>query len=193
LANGLLGLAKNYSYCTILQEEDAKVMRGAYYYVRSGRVEKAVEFLFESGHVATAAMLNGFWYSEKMPLNLESDLTRGDITAYDDIESTNDAVNMNHTTNTSSPTSQTFGILGNAERDMWKCTAFEVCEMNGLSKYARAALGALCGHRKAILDVATNWEDKVEGDQDSRCIQFFFCILAGSDSDFAFHFSYGLT
>lgn len=145
------------------QEDDAKVMRGAYYYVRSGENQKAIDFLHESGHLATAAMFCGYSYSEKIQL-FEPDFARTRVFNENEPETKLSAEPMDFMPMEALETSlspQGFALLGNTERDVWKCIAFETCESNGLSKYARAALGGLCGHRRAMLNVAVTWEDKV--------------------------------
>lgn len=55
-----------------------------------------------------------------------------------------------------------FRIVGNKERDLWKRVAFTICETAAeIPEMEKATIGALCGHRKSMLAVSTNWEDKV--------------------------------
>lgn len=63
-----------------------------------------------------------------------------------------------------------FDIRGNPKRDLWKQVTWKVCEKNALSKYDRALLGSLCGHRPAMLNVAQTWEDRVKNNIDNVTI-----------------------
>ena len=126
-----------------------------FYYIRSGSSDKAVAYLYESGHIAKAAMMNGFAYTEKMSLGY--DTTEGFEVQMD---------GANGSTTNLQLSGPDVGVLryevsGNFERDMWKNIAFSICQSNGLTKYERAALGALCGHRQSMVNVAGSWEDKV--------------------------------
>ena len=108
---------------------------------------KAFSFLHESGNIAYAATLYGPQFTakiereevpESIPLQVIPPINR----------------RLTHQR-------PDFIVTGNVRRDLWKRTAFLVCETNKQSKYERAALGALCGHRDAMLLACPTWEDQV--------------------------------
>jgi len=139
------------------QEEEAKVQKGVFYYIRAGEIDKAIVFLYESGHIAKAAMMSGYQYTEKVLIDPNDETGPFEAQMEKDFELTSNLPDA------SSPQTgkQDFEVSGNSERDMWKHIAFSVCETNGLTKYERGSLGALCGHRQSMLDVAGSWEDRV--------------------------------
>lgn len=60
------------------------------------------------------------------------------------------------------PDTDSYRVLGNVDRDMWKRIAFIICDTKKeLPAFEKAVLGTLCGHRQAMLNVAGSWEDKV--------------------------------
>ncbi|CAG7838056.1 unnamed protein product [Allacma fusca] len=131
-----------------LDEADAaKSHLGCFYYLRLGNHQKAFSFLHESGNIAYAATLFGAHFtatvekdvvSESTPMQLIPPINRRAVHQRPD-----------------------YFVTGNVRRDLWKRTAFLICESNKQSKYERASLGALCGHRDAMLAASSTWEDQL--------------------------------
>ncbi|CAL8079951.1 unnamed protein product [Orchesella dallaii] len=145
-------------------EENTKVLRGAYYYVRTGDPENAISYLFKSGEKIKASALTGYRHTcvykidpetgENVPLGTNIGERMGNpesepITEY--------APNSRR----QARPNPDYEIIGNPTRDLWKNITWKICESKKMSKYDRAVMGALCGHREAMLDVCHTWEDKL--------------------------------
>jgi hypothetical protein len=102
-------------------------------------------------------MLNGYCYTQKVLLGVDTTGAFDEQMMGDEEYKYSDSNQLP----SSDAGQKRYQVSGNSKRDLWKNIAFSICESNGLSKYERASLGALCGHRQAMLDVATSWEDRV--------------------------------
>lgn len=140
-----------------MQEENNKVLRGAFFYLRTGDPENAITYLAKSGDKIKAAALSGFRYTGKDQVNPdtgEQQQARGQQVVQPSTEY------LPRSKRQAKPNPD-FEIYGNPKRDLWKNVTWKVCEKNTLAKYDRALLGSVCGHREAMLGVAQNWEDRV--------------------------------
>ena len=131
-------------------------MKGAFYYIRCGRVDNAITYLVKSGERIKAAALSGYQYTSKKQPDPETGEEQGAqkhavLPSMEYLPKSKRQARPN----------PDYEIEGNPKRDLWKVITWKVCEKNAVSKYDRALLGAVCGHRQALLDVANNWEDRV--------------------------------
>lgn len=145
----------------VFQEENNKVLRGAFYYLRTGDPEAAIAYLAKSGEKIKAAALSGYRFTVKTQIDQETGEEQGAqrhavLPSMEYLPKSKRQARPN----------PDYDIRGNVKRDKWKSVTWKVCEKNVMSKYDRALLGTLCGHRQAMLDVSQNWEDRVR-----RCLQ----------------------
>lgn len=140
----------------MMQEENKKVLRGAFYYIRTGNLENAIAYLLKSGDRMKAAGLSGFRYTTKTIRESEGEESQGGRkhTVEPSLEYLPDSKRQTRP-------NPDYDINGNRKRDMWKLVTWEVCEKNDIGRLDRALLGSACGHRESMLDVAHSWEDRV--------------------------------
>jgi len=120
--------------------------------MRTGALTDAIAYCIESGHNMRAVALKGYEFTMKV-LKSESgdpDIVHAPVQSEFPPDSRRQARPV-----------PDFIVTGNCKRDMWKMITWEICEMNKLGKYDRAALGSVCGHRQSMLDVANSWHDYV--------------------------------
>lgn len=142
-----------FSYSFYFKDDEQRIHRGAFHYLRTGSIDKCVNFLHQSGHIAKAKAVLGCLMSEK------EDTGTGN---FDE----NDQNSVNHNDDGANARAKTakmssFAVSGNPLRLLWKKVAWSICEQELTSKWERAIIGACCGHRKSMLEASSTWEDKV--------------------------------
>ncbi|ODM91765.1 hypothetical protein Ocin01_14918 [Orchesella cincta] len=145
-------------------EENTKVLRGAYYYIRSGSNEDAINYLYKSGDRVKASALSGYRYTNMNKPDPET----GDMVPVGIHYGQEMAAAYRKAAKEYLPKSiraprpnPNVEVEGNTKRDLWKWVTWKVCESKKPSKYDRAILGAVCGHRESMLQVCHTWEDKL--------------------------------
>lgn len=114
-----------------------------------------MSYLHQSGHIAKAKAILGSIMSQKIASDEDTD--------EDGTIPTLSHVHQDHMLETPNAkrSKHSYVVAGNPHRLLWKNIAWSICEQDMTSKWERSVIGACCGHRQSMLDVASTWEDKV--------------------------------
>jgi len=160
--------------------EEERIMRGVFSYLRRGDKDAALAFLVEAGHPQKAFALFGstpasLFKPSTNSMDEDEEEDEEPSLLYGSGSSEKVGIREEYQDNSGSVAGEyppesglapkvpsEFRVTGNSMRDLWQSVAWQICESkNKLSKFDRAAYGALLPHTGVLLEVAATWEDKL--------------------------------
>ncbi|EEB10806.1 Nuclear pore complex protein Nup107, putative [Pediculus humanus corporis] len=115
------------------KEDDDRLIQEVYQEIRRGHLDAAQSACAHAGQSWRAALLEG-WRLYHDP---------------------------NYSAKNNQVQREPLPVEGNPYRDIWKLSAWKMCEDVTMPLKARASLAAYCGHLQTLLDASVSWEDQL--------------------------------